>query len=313
MRYLSSVLPRALAVALTLCLASVTATAVAGNGSGDSGTSNSGTRNNGTSNNGAGNAGATPPETGSAAPDTPPGQAKKPESTAPVTPPGQAAKTTPATTTTTPDGTTTTPADQAAPTALPPAVAPVMGESMGITRASGTVHVRLPGSTGYVSLAVAGSVPPGAVVDARHGTVVLRSAIDAKGGTQAATIRGAVFEVRQSATGKGLTDLLLKGGRPKGCPAPGTPAVARAAMAHGTVTTAKRKQDRLWARDNNGRFRTRGRNSVATVRGTRWSTRETCAGTLTRVMDGAVDVFDMRTHRTARVRAGHTYLARTSG
>ena len=76
---------------------------------------------------------------------------------------------------------------------------------------------------------------------------------------------------------------------------------------------AKRKQDRLRARDNNGRFRTRGRNSVATVRGTRRSTRETCAGTLTRAMAGAVDVFDLRTHRTVRVRAGHTYPARTSG
>jgi hypothetical protein len=30
-------------------------------------------------------------------------------------------------------------------------------------------------------------------------------------------------------------------------------------------------------------------------------------------MAGAVDVFDLRTHRTVRVRAGHTYPARTSG
>jgi hypothetical protein len=30
-------------------------------------------------------------------------------------------------------------------------------------------------------------------------------------------------------------------------------------------------------------------------------------------MDGAVDVFDLRKHRTVRVRGGHTYLARTSG
>jgi hypothetical protein len=85
-------------------------------------------------------------------------------------------------------------------------------------------------------------------------------------------------------------------------------------MAHGISTKAKAgSSGGLWAKDRNGRFRTRGRNSVATVRGTRWVTRETCAGTLTRVMDGAVDVFDLRKHRTVRVRAGHSYLARTSG
>jgi hypothetical protein len=175
------------------------------------------------------------------------------------------------------------------------------------------VQVRLPNSSGYVSLAAAGSVPSGAVVDARRGTVLLRTAVDATGRTQTATVRGAIFEVRQAADGKGMTDLVLRDGRPKGCPATGTAAVARAAMAHGMTTKAKAGSSGLWARDRHGRFRTRGRNSVATVRGTRWVTRETCAGTLTQVMDGAVDVFDKHTHRTVRVRAGHSYLARNSG
>jgi hypothetical protein len=84
-------------------------------------------------------------------------------------------------------------------------------------------------------------------------------------------------------------------------------------IARGIATKAKGgSSGGLWARDRHGRFRSRGRNSVATVRGTRWVTRETCAGTLTRVMDGAVDVFDRHTHRTVRVRAGHSYLARTA-
>jgi hypothetical protein len=173
--------------------------------------------------------------------------------------------------------------------------------------------VRLPNSTGYVSLGAAGSIPSGAVVDARAGTVVLRSAIDASGHTQSATIRGAIFEIRQAANGKGMTDLVLRDGRPKGCPASGRAAAARAALAHGMATKDTSGPGGLWAQDRHGRFRTRGRNSVATVRGTRWVTRETCTGTLTRVMEGAVDVFDLRTHRTVRVRAGHSYLARTSG
>jgi hypothetical protein len=143
--------------------------------------------------------------------------------------------------------------------------------------------------------------------------LVLRTALDGKGRTQAATIRGAIFEVRQSADGKGMTDLVLKEGRPAGCPATGSAAIARAAVAHAIPTKANTRSGGLWAQDRHGRFRSRGRNSVATVRGTQWVTRETCAGTLTRVMQGAVDVSDLRKHRTVRVRAGHSYLARTSG
>jgi hypothetical protein len=323
MRHLSRLLPGAALSALILCLASVTATAAvhAKNGNGDD-------HGNG---NGNGNGAATSPAAAStppgqakkttpAAPTTPPGQAKNDTTpAAPATPPGQAKKTTPtnpATPATPADpatGTPATPATPAAPTPVPVAVAPVVGESMGLKPVAGAVQVRLPQSTGYVSLAAAGSIPSGAVIDARQGTVVLRSAIDASGHTQAATIRGAIFEVRQSASGKGLTDLVLRGGRPQGCPATAAAAAARAAMAHSLATKAKKPAaGGLWARDRHGRFRTRGRNSVATVRGTRWVTRETCAGTLTRVMEGAVDVFDKRTHRTVRVRAGHSYLARTS-
>jgi hypothetical protein len=291
---------------------------VAGNGSGndDNGKGNSGRGN--------GNApAATSPATvtPSSAPTTPPGQANQADPA--NTPPGQSANkpgATPATPATpAADGspatpaTPATPAAKAEPTPVPPAADPVIGESMGVKPVGGTVQVRLPNSTGYVSLSAAGSVPSGAVVDARQGTVVLRTAVDAHGRTQAATIRGAIFEVRQSATGNGMTDLILREGPPKSCAATGSAAVARAAMAHGLATKSNNGSGGLWAQDRHGRFRTRGRNSVATVRGTRWVTRETCAGTLTRVMEGTVDVFDLRKHRTVRVRAGHTYLARTSG
>ena len=58
------------------------------------------------------------------------------------------------------------------------------------------------------------------------------------------------------------------------------------------------------------RFRTRGANSVATVRGTRWWTEDRCDGTLTRVRQGSVIVRNLRTGRRVIVRAGHSYLAR---
>jgi hypothetical protein len=319
MRHLTRRLPGTGLAAIVLCVG-ITATAVAGNGyGGGSDDWGSGNRGHGTGNAPAETtpAGVTP----SAAPTTPPGQAKQADPA--TTPPGQSANkpgATPATPATpAADGnpatpaTPATPASEEAPTPVPPAAAPVIGESMGVKPVDGTVRVRLPNSTGYVSLAAAGSVPSGAVVDARQGAIVLRTAV-ANGRTQAATIRGAIFEVRQSATGKGMTDLILRQGPPASCSPTGSAAVARAAMAHGFATKkANSASGGLWAHDKHGRFRTRGRDSVATVRGTRWVTRETCAGTLTRVMEGAVDVFDLRKHRTVRVSAGHAYLARTSG
>jgi hypothetical protein len=60
----------------------------------------------------------------------------------------------------------------------------------------------------------------------------------------------------------------------------------------------------------NGSFRTRGRFSSATVRGTEWTTAEQCNGTLTRVQRGVVDVHDFRTGASVAVSAGQSHLAR---
>jgi hypothetical protein len=325
MRTIPRLLHGAMLAMLILSVAAVTASgAVRGHGNGNGGGSgNAGGTSNGNGNasgkdkpkdggaNGNGQAPTAPatPTPTPATPPAPPGQAKKNGTSSPATPPPGHAKPAP-----TPHGSATPSANASVPTdasaPIPPAAPapPELGRSMAVTPVAGAVHVRLPGSSGYVSLADAGSIPTGSVVDARSGTLTLRSALDRDGGVQTATVRGAVFEVRQSSAGNGITDLVLRGGRPEEC---GNGAGgARIA----SVGVKKRsKQGTLWVRDRNGRFRTRGRNSVATVRGTRWSTRETCTGTVTRVMQGAVDVRDLRTGRTVTVHRGHAYLARTSG
>jgi hypothetical protein len=43
---------------------------------------------------------------------------------------------------------------------------------------------------------------------------------------------------------------------------------------------------------------------VATVRGTRWLTEDTCKGTLVRVVRGVVDVKPVRGGKAVKVRAG---------
>jgi hypothetical protein len=95
-----------------------------------------------------------------------------------------------------------------------------------------------------------------------------------------------------------MTDILLGGGRPAGCPSPADALGRIASFSLGSGRPpATARASGPWAKDQHGRFRTRGRNSVATVRGTRWLTRETSAGTLTRVAEGAVEVRDTRRPR----------------
>jgi virginiamycin B lyase len=200
-----------------------------------------------------------------------------------------------------------------------PAGTPDLGRSVAVAARQGTVKIRKPGSGRYVTLdAVGGEVPVGSVVDARRGTVVLRSALDRAGRTQTGSFHGAVFQVRQPHGAKGMTELVLRGGSFAACvPARGAKRGARAATATaaerrtGHRTAKKRHVVRsLWGSDHGGRFRTRGRDSVATVRGTRWRTTDRCDGTLTTVLSGKVAVRDRRTGRTVLVRAGHSHLAR---
>jgi hypothetical protein len=178
------------------------------------------------------------------------------------------------------------------------AQAPPLG-SVGLEPASGTVLVRAPGSGRAVPLKFAATVPAGAIVDTRHGSVELGSKLPG-GAVQTGTFHGGLFEVRQPAGGKGMVELVLRGPKPT-CPTGG----ARAA-----ATTRKGPPRGLWGRDNHGRFRTRGSNSVATVRGTVWYVADRCDGTYTRVSKGAVSVRELRTGKTFVVRAGHSHLAR---
>ena len=59
-----------------------------------------------------------------------------------------------------------------------------------------------------------------------------------------------------------------------------------------------------------GPFRTKGRYSSATVRGTKWLTADRCDGTFTRVQRGVIAVADFPNRRQVTLRAGRSYLAR---
>jgi hypothetical protein len=101
----------------------------------------------------------------------------------------------------------------------------------------------------------------------------------------------------QSTKTRGLTEMVMSGSL--SCP-----------TGKGKVVAAARKRSRaLWG-NGHGRFRTRGRSSSATVRGTEWYSKDTCKGTETRVVRGTVIVNDFGKKKNVTVKAGKKYFAR---
>jgi hypothetical protein len=180
---------------------------------------------------------------------------------------------------------------------------PQLGEQFAAAPATGSVLVDEPGPAGFKPLPDGAAVPVGSVVDARRGTVAITTELDS-GRTQTARFWGAVFKVRQRSDEGGLTEIVLRDALPS-CRAPASAGKIAASASR------KRRRHGLWGRDTRGRWRTRGRGSQASTRGTRWYTEERCEGTYTKVTEGAVEVRDFRAKRTVLVKAGHSYLART--
>jgi hypothetical protein len=174
---------------------------------------------------------------------------------------------------------------------------PKLGSSVTL-EPDGVVRVRVPGSSSFAALMAGSELPGGSEVDARGGSVALTSALPS-GGIQTGRFGGGRFVIRQGRLG--VVDLYLRG---RYC--------SRGSAASSALTSAARKPPAgrtLWGRDHGGRFRTHGRNSHATVRGTRWQVTDRCDGTLTRVPQGSVVVRDTVRNKRVVLEAGDRYLA----
>jgi hypothetical protein len=195
--------------------------------------------------------------------------------------------------------------------------APVLGRSVNVFPLSGRVRVSLPPGAAraaqvrgrrFVSLGQARQIPVRSLLDTRRGKVRIVSATDSAGATQSGDFSAGTFQVLQSRRPRrrGLTELRLKGSSFSRC---------RAGRRGGrSASAAQRRLSQRTVRrlraNASGRYRSRGRNSAATVRGTVWTTADRCDGTLTTVKRGRVAVRDFRRKRTIVVRAGKRYLAR---
>jgi hypothetical protein len=155
----------------------------------------------------------------------------------------------------------------------------------------GTVKVKLPGTKRYVDLNTVVGIPVGSELDTRKGRVRLTSVPKAGAPPESAIFYDGLFRVTQS---RGITNLTL------------TEPLAKCSK-KARASAKKAKKRKLWG-DGKGAFRTSGRYSAATVRGTRWLVEDSCAGTRTTVRQGSVTVKAGRV--TKVVRAGKSYLAK---
>ncbi len=201
--------------------------------------------------------------------------------------------------------------------------APVLGRRVNVEPVKGQVFVSVPPGAGarasasvpglkgrrFVPLRQARQIPVGSLLDTRKGTVRLTSARNSSGATQSSEFLSGVFQVRQSGkrSARGLTELRLKGSSFRTCGrVSGKGKSARsAARRRGSRRTIRRLRG-----NGSGRFRTRGRYSAATVRGTDWTVSDRCDGTLSKVRRGRVTVRDFRRRKNVILRAGKSYLAR---
>jgi hypothetical protein len=181
----------------------------------------------------------------------------------------------------------TTPASASAPTTPPapdaPAAtpAPVQGSTVVVRPDRGTVTYKVPGSETARTVDGAASIPTGSVIDTSKGSVLLSSQVG--GADQQGRFYGGEFKVKQVKT-TGATQLYLT--EKLDC------STASAKVA--TRSAAKKKRRHVWGEDKGGNFQTHGQDSVATVRGTKWLTTDTCAGTVVKVFEGEVSVAPRR-------------------
>jgi hypothetical protein len=203
---------------------------------------------------------------------------------------------------------------------LPP---PVAGKSVNVNVVSGQVFLKLPAgrsgraagpAKGFVPLTGQKQIPVGSQLDTTKGRIALTSVADTGGvKTQKSDFYAGIFQVKQSVPKKKpkkakalITDIVLKGE-----PSRSTCGPLKGAR---SATTDKKKGPKavlgkLWG-NGKGKYRTNGRYSSATVRGTIWLTQDECDGTLTKVTRGTVQVRDFKRKKTVTVKAGHSYLAR---
>ncbi len=208
----------------------------------------------------------------------------------------------------------------------PPPPPPVLGKSVDVTPISGVVFIKPPPGKslggaadtaalskgqGFVPLTEARQIPTGSEIDALHGSLRVVSNTGKIGKTQTASLTGGIFKLSQDRSGisKGLTNFNLVESAFQGAPSYSL-CKAKKSADEATVAALSSKTLQLLKVSGHGKFKTTGRYSSATVRGTIYTVADKCDGTLTHVIRDTVLVDDFVRHKTILLHAGQSYLAK---
>jgi hypothetical protein len=213
----------------------------------------------------------------------------------------------------------------------PPPVEPTRGVDFNASTVSGKVLVSVPKNapagkvlarpgvahsaaaisppSGYRPFRLLGkddNIPVGSILDASKGVSSITMAANAGGTvTQTGKFSKGVFKTTQSKSSSLTTANMMGGGNfRRDCK------VRRVRAGSAGVTAARKRPGRRLFSNVKGRFRTRGRNSTATVRGTQYLVKDSCSGTTTKVVAGVVIVHDLVKNKNHTVRKGHSFTAR---
>jgi hypothetical protein len=208
----------------------------------------------------------------------------------------------------------------------PPPGSPTIGKTFNISPVSGIVLVKVHGV--FIPLTQLSQIPKNTVINALHGTLSLITAAPggshpahdaaAKGKgkatkTQKGRFSGAIFKLSQATGGasKGVATLTIVEGAFKGAPSYSLckkGGKKKAGDASAAAVSSKVLQ--LLHASAKGKFKTSGKYSAATVRGTKWTIADRCDGTITHDVTDSVAVTDFVRHKTVILHAGQSYLAK---
>jgi Ca2+-binding RTX toxin-like protein len=178
-----------------------------------------------------------------------------------------------------------------------------------LVRPDGRFGLRLPHGSRYFQLAETVKIPIGSAVDPKAGVVRLATARNRAGARRAVSVSAGRFTVRQRRGERPVTKLRLAGSLP-GCRGSDSGRATAKRAARKLRVDAGKNPPRGRNRRRGYRVQVVGRFSIGASTGTEWITEDSCDGTLTTVLSGAVRVRDLGRGETVRVRAGDRYLAR---
>ncbi len=206
----------------------------------------------------------------------------------------------------------------------PPPAPPTIGKTFTISPVRGVVLILQHGQ--LIPLTEVRQIPENTLIDALHGTLKLTTAAPGASGrahdaaakgkkrkskvkTQSGIFGGAIFRIAQARNGPATLSIVENAFN--GAPSYATCNPGKAGDA--TAAALSRRTLQLLHASAKGRFRTRGRYSAATVRGTIWTIADRCDGTLTHDITDSVAVNDFVRHKTLVLHRGQRYLAAAAG